>query len=290
MNAWNGISNFFAALFKVFSRKPKEVSEPQKPVQEIPAPPPEHETVPPSATIPPVEMPTSRPAEPPPPPPDTNSPHPYSSFSLEQMLDVMDQTFDLIGTKHIREDDGPNKDKAGWIVKFQKTVDGHADRESWCLAFQQFMYHAETAKELTAELVLTKKLTAEKEAAYLKFLHSFEKVLPKTEGCLDAWNKAPEWMKTPHTRPIRRAIGIYQHVGTWKGHAFSVRSIDPDGKKGFVKTDEGNTGPESTVNRDGDGEYVKLRRYDALSSTMMLKGFIVPWATQPQSVELGRMG
>jgi hypothetical protein len=68
-----------------------------------------------------------------------------------------------------------------------------------------------------------------------------------------------------------------------------VKRVD-DPSVGKCRTVGGNTGPEAAVNREGDGVYAKIRTYNALSSTMMLKGFIVPWATRPKSVELGRMG
>lgn len=142
-------------------------------------------------------------------------------------------------------------DNAGKMVEeFQKAVDGKAQHESWCCAFM--MYCISKVEEETG----------------------FSSILPKTEHCLTLWNKSPEECKSSIPKVGYLIVWQFYKDGkaTSNGHIGIVTSIE--GAR--VKTIEGNTGPGSNVERNGDGVYEKSRSISG-SDSMKVVGFLNPF-------------
>ena len=146
----------------------------------------------------------------------------------------------------------PNKGQL--VERWQKTVDGVAQGESWCMAFVQ--HHITWIDKLFWELSANPYYT---------------KVF-KSEHCLTVWNKTPKEMRS--NVPVLGSIAIWQHKGTASGHTGIVSSILPSQRK-FLCI-EGNTGPGDGVVREGDGVFEKSRSMDG-AGEMKLLGFIVTW-------------
>jgi len=146
----------------------------------------------------------------------------------------------------------PNKGQL--VERWQKTVDGVASGESWCMAFVQ--HHITWIDKLFWELSANPNYT---------------KVF-KSEHCLTVWNKTPKEMRS--TVPVLGSIAIWQHNDTPAGHTGIVSSVLPSQRK-FLCI-EGNTGPGVNVVSNGDGVYEKSRSMDG-AGEMRLLGFIIPW-------------
>lgn len=148
-------------------------------------------------------------------------------------------------------------DNRGQIVEaFQRVVDGKATGEAWCLCFVQYcLLHVDVAVSEIFDRTFP--------------LHSVE----KTEHCLTCWHKSPVVNK--YRFPKEGLICIWRHGASTRGHAGVVVKVEKG--TGYIWTVEGNTGPQnSTVQREGDGIYLKRRSLNG-SGSMKIMGFIQPW-------------
>jgi len=162
---------------------------------------------------------------------------------MDLRKDLVDEASKWIGvTEKGKDNCGPE------VEMFQKAVDGKASGESWCLAFVQYCL----------DTVLLR--------------HGLEKELPQTEHCMTFWNQTPEARKSQSPEP--GDIIIWNFAGSASGHAGIVTGVSKDGK--LLYTIEGNTGPEASVNREGDGVYKKVRNRKG-SSRMKVVGFVRPF-------------
>lgn len=148
----------------------------------------------------------------------------------------------------IKED--TNKNDGYWIELIQKTVDGRAMREPYCMAFVQTMI------------------------AYVELKTGIKSPLIATESVMQLWNAAPEAMKSKQPRP--GMIAIWNHRGTTRGHTGIVWEV-----QGATFTCiEGNTPPGTKEfargSVEGEGIYLKLRTLKSVG-TMDLLGFVSPF-------------
>lgn len=159
-----------------------------------------------------------------------------------------------VGTKEI----GGNN--SGQLVElFQKSVDGKAVKEAWCMAFVQFCI--------------------KNAIQYLGVTHSIEASrvvisIFSSEHCMTVWNKTPQ--KQRRLKPEAGLIAIWNHEGTTNGHTEICTSGMLDNI--FFPTVGGNTGSGSGVVREGDGVWARKRNING-EGTMKLVGFIDPFAT-----------
>jgi hypothetical protein len=120
-------------------------------------------------------------------------------------------------------------------------------------------------------------------AAFISFcLEEAEKTYGKsgivqTAGVLNMWEKTPKELRIE--KPEAGAIAIYQSQKNDKllstGHAGIVFDYP---KPNLFITIEGNTTDGKGIDRDGDGVYKKMRPYPSFYKTLVLKGFLLPWA------------
>jgi uncharacterized protein (TIGR02594 family) len=145
----------------------------------------------------------------------------------------------------VHEKGGNNK--GAEVELFQKAVDGKASGEAWCMAFMQFCI-----KQVEASEGINSKIF-------------------RSEHCMTVWNNSPEAIKT-HT-PEVGCIIIWRHGQTSNGHTGIITGIDVDGD--FL-TIEGNTADSSSIIRDGDGVFSRVRSKNG-SGEMKIVGFIKPF-------------
>lgn len=139
-------------------------------------------------------------------------------------------------------EDGENKGEI--IEMLQKTVDGKAQGEPYCLAF-----------------VMTVLAFVEKKLNMVSMLKS-------TEGCLDLWNTTSPHLKTTRF-PLPGYIAIWQHGNTSKGHAGLVLRVTDY----YFKTIEANSwSPDGK----SQGIHPHERLFDG-DGSMKLLGFICPF-------------
>lgn len=137
---------------------------------------------------------------------------------------------------------GENKGEI--IEMLQKTVDGKAQGEPYCLAF-----------------VMTVLAFVEKKLNMVSMLKS-------TEGCLDLWNTTSPHLKTTRF-PLPGYIAIWQHGNTSKGHAGLVLRVTDY----YFKTIEANSwSPDGK----SQGIHTHERLFDG-DGSMKLLGFICPF-------------
>lgn len=142
-----------------------------------------------------------------------------------------------------------------WVSEIQKTVDGSADGEPWCMAFVQSMI------------------------AYVEFKTGIQSPLFATEHCLTLWNKTQDVYKVKNI-PLSGAIVIWRHGDTLNGHTGIV--LDCDGNE--FSAVEGNASgymvPVASeienVNRNGNGVFY-TRRSKFRSGDMKVLGFLRPF-------------
>ncbi|MCK7507729.1 MAG: CHAP domain-containing protein [Desulfobacterales bacterium] len=145
----------------------------------------------------------------------------------------------------VTEEGGDNR--GPWVEEFQKAVDGVANHESWCCCFASYCL---------------------KQTAYL-----LDRVLDLnlSEHCLTFWN---------HNIHAQRDfvepgfLVVWKHGNGPNGHIGIVESVNGDGT---ITTIEGNTSDSSSVERNGDGVYRKVRSLTPKGS-MKIVGFIDPWS------------
>lgn len=142
-----------------------------------------------------------------------------------------------------REQGGNNKGK--FVELCQKTVDGFAGSEAWCMAFVQSM------------------------VAYVEKKLDIVSPLFSSEHCLTTWlntNKAQRVQFVPKAG----AIIIWQHGKTQNGHTGFMMELHDD----KMDTVEGNTGDASF--RDGDGCFAR-NRSTKQNGDMKVVGFLKPF-------------
>lgn len=148
---------------------------------------------------------------------------------------------------------GNNK---GQVVEaFQKAVDNKAVGEPWCMAFVQYCMKQ---VDLLVDEVFLKKVGH----------HGME----KTEHCLTAWHKSPE--KLRFRAPKVGRVAVWRMGSSTSGHTGIVVQLEKN--EPYMWTIEGNTGPSSKVEREGDGVYLK-RRHVKGTGKMKIVGFLQPW-------------
>ena len=140
------------------------------------------------------------------------------------------------------EQGGNNRGK--FVELIQKTSDGNASREAWCMAFVQSMIaYAETKTGVTSTIY-------------------------NSEHCLTTWRKSKAADRVQKI-PAPGAVIIWQHGKSENGHTgFVTEYLD---KK--MTTVEGNTGANM---REGDGVYSKTRSTKT-DGDMTVVGFIIPF-------------
>lgn len=153
--------------------------------------------------------------------------------------ELIDLASSFVGVKEQGADNaGPQ------IELFQKSVDGTASRESWCMCFVQFC-----VKQIEKK-------------------YASRTALFKSEHCLTVFNKTPKEFHL--TEPEVGCIVIWQFGNSNSGHCGIVTKVIKD----KIETIEGNTsGPSTEVVREGDEVAVKTRSKVG-SKTMKVIGFL----------------
>lgn len=150
----------------------------------------------------------------------------------------------------------------GQLVElFQKSVDGRACGEPWCMAFTQFCIS-------TVDHAIS--------ALFSDAASCDRSLLYRSKHCLTVWNKSKE-LRLDKPKPGSLCIWQRHRDGkpTAQGHVGVIVGVNSDGT---LLTVEGNTSSEEGVQREGDGVWLKHRRYlDASGGSMRLKGFLRVW-------------
>jgi hypothetical protein len=150
-------------------------------------------------------------------------------------------------------------DNSGQLVElFQKSVDGKAQKEAWCLSF--IFYCIDKVDKTFNEL----------------FLQSGgHSPLPRGKHVLTLWNNSPQDYRI--ITPTPGCIMLWQFYKNGKpttsGHAEIVTQVLADG---HLSTIGGNTSDGSGVNRDGDGVYARRRSQNG-STDMKVLGYLKVW-------------
>lgn len=144
-----------------------------------------------------------------------------------------------------QKESGGNNNGA-FVELCQKTVDGFAGSEAWCMAFVQSMI------------------------AYVEKKLNVVSPLFSSEHCLTTWTKTDQKQRVINF-PAMGAIVIWRHGDTQSGHTgFFIESENAKD----METVEGNTGASSF--RDGDGVFVRNRSMKK-NGTMKVVGFLKPF-------------
>lgn len=156
----------------------------------------------------------------------------------------------------ISEQGGDNQ--GYWVKRFQRTVDGKATGEPWCMAMVQFALRA--VDQAVNEIAQQSLRPCE---------------LPKTEHCMTLW-RASTAFHVEHLHP--GCLAIWQHYdkngnATEAGHVGVVIDLLPS--DAFL-TIEGNTGGGAGIEREGDSVMLK-RRPRGNVGRMHLVGFVSPY-------------
>lgn len=151
------------------------------------------------------------------------------------------------------EQGGNNRGQA--VELFQKYVDGKARGEPWCMSFVQFCCNQ---VDLTVD-------------SFFSMSMNHRCRLYKSEHCLTTWNNSPENLRV--WGPEAGVVTIWQKGSLSSGHTGIVEQTQPVG--GFFSF-EGNTGPGSAVQRNGDGVFLKLRTEQQMGA-FHIKGYLRPW-------------
>jgi hypothetical protein len=158
---------------------------------------------------------------------------------------------------HVKEEGGQNKGKM--VEAFQKSVDGKASGEPWCLCF---VWHCilETEKKY-----------------FERFNETILSKMFKTEHVLTMWNLSPKEYRSEI--PVFGSLVIWQHLdskgnGTARGHIGIVSNVLD---KTYIETIEGNTKNDTVVEDEGDGVYLLKRNYKAPTGSKRIVGYLLPW-------------
>lgn len=143
----------------------------------------------------------------------------------------------------IKEEGGNNRGL--FVSEIQKTADGKASQEAWCMStVQTWLAYVERKLGVVSPIVTS-------------------------EHCLTTWAKTPKSQRVKIT-PLPGAIIIWQHGTSQAGHT----GIFTEAKGKDMGTVEGNTGDGSF--RDGDGIYVRTRSMTK-NGNMKVVGFLKPF-------------
>lgn len=145
----------------------------------------------------------------------------------------------------IVEQGGNNKGL--FIVELQKTVDGSADQEPYCMGgVQTWIAYAE-------------KKTGVKSKVFA------------SEHCMTVFRKTPLTSRVKKI-PAPGAIIIWKNGSSDSGHTGLV--LDFQGDKKNMKSVEANTGSGNM--RDGDGVYMK-QRSKVKDGSLVIQGYLIPF-------------
>ena len=145
------------------------------------------------------------------------------------------------------------------IEMFQRAVGGVANGQPWCMDFVQYCI-------AVVDDIFAVGFGAE----------SARSALFRSEHCLTVWNHSQE-LRLDKPKPGSLCIWQRHKDGkpTAQGHVGVVVGVNSDGT---LLTVEGNTSAEDGVQREGDGVWLKHRRYlDENAGTMRVKGFLRVW-------------
>jgi len=175
-------------------------------------------------------------------PPNTNVPPPVvippPQKTPAELLVIENRKW--LGVKEVGNNGGKE------VEMFQKAVDGVAEGEPYCMAFQNFC------------IKQVEKLLGVKSEIY------------RSESCLSTWRKSPAAIKS--AQPTVGALVLWQHGTTSAGHVGIITEILSNGLWVCV---EGNTGSDNKDEK-GQGVYIKLRNPKG-HGTMHALGFIRPF-------------
>ena len=132
----------------------------------------------------------------------------------------------------IREQGGNNK---GPMVELIQETLGGADREAWCMAFQQTcLAYAETKTGVMSPVFAS-------------------------EHCLTVWKKTPTAQRVKKF-PARGAIVIWQHGTSSAGHTGAfLEALDDGGMRVVEGNAESGLAADGSVERNGGGVYIGNR-------------------------------
>lgn len=141
--------------------------------------------------------------------------------------------------------------KGPLVEELQKTVDGKASREPFCMgAVQTWLAYVERKLGVVSPIA-------------------------SSEHCMTTWRDTPKAQRVK-TLPLAGAIVIWQHwkanKPTEKGHTGVETEVLQGNKK--METVEANTGDESM--RDGDGVHIRTRSM-IKDGSMRVVGFLKPF-------------
>jgi len=138
------------------------------------------------------------------------------------------------------------RDNDGLLVSlFQKTIGG-AFHEPWCLSFIQSII------------------------AYVETTLSIKSELSATEHVLNLWNSSPKILRS--TTPQKGHLILWKLKNTTSGHCGIITGINDT----YFETIEGNTSTANSINRDGDGVYLKQRQKEGMGHYALL-GVLCPF-------------
>lgn len=151
------------------------------------------------------------------------------------------------------------------IERFQRAVDGVAEREPWCVGFVQHC-----AKEVDALVDDVLGFNADNS-------HKFDplrrtNVLPLTEWTIALWG-APAAARSQE--PSLGSVVVWRSLATpARGHCGIVVEVEGHANDKTIVTVEGNTG--SGDQREGDGVWTKRRVYGEIPGFARM-GYVSPW-------------
>lgn len=159
--------------------------------------------------------------------------------------EFLEESLKYIGISEVGTNAGPEVEKFLQAVRLGKG-------NPWCAAFVVFCL-----KEIEKK-------------------HKIDSGIYETGHALTMWNRTPENRKLK--TPTPGAIVIWQMYKNGKqttsGHAGIILE---NPKPNVIVTVEGNTSDSSSVSREGDGVYKKIRSFPSVSKTMVIKGFLLPF-------------
>lgn len=154
---------------------------------------------------------------------------------------LLEVAFKLIGVHEEGKNDGK------MVTLFQKTVGG-SFHEPWCLSFIQSII------------------------AYVEDRLSIESPLTATEHVLNLWNSSPRICRTE--TPQKGHLVLWKLNNTTSGHCGIITDITAT----HFETIEGNTSSAESINREGDGVYLKQRTKEGMGHFTRL-GILCPFPT-----------
>lgn len=149
----------------------------------------------------------------------------------------------------IREKTGNND--GPMVELIQKTIDGQAEHEPWCMAFVQTCI------------------------AYVVHTLGIPSKIAHSEHCLTVWKGTPIKQRVREI-PLPGAIAIYKHGTTQNGHTEIVLACDGKTLHNVGGNTTGSENPNKPIDREGNGVFYTVRPVRPLGS-MKLVGFLKPF-------------